>query len=585
MQDLIGKDKFAQAIKLPQHTKAAETIMGMMGIHKINELYKKISKHNGLEFIDRLMEELDIKIEFDPKELENIPEQGAFISVSNHPFGAIEGLILLSVLGKKRPDYKLVANFLLQQIQPIKDHFISVNPFENRKDAYSSIPGIKATLRQLSEGNSVGIFPAGEVSSFNFNDRCNTDKRWQRPTLKLIQKAEVPVIPIYFKGSNSMWFQLLGAVHPSLRTLSLPSELLKKKNKTIQLRIGKAITVKTQKQFFDADHLGRYLRAKTYALGNPLQIKAFYDSKLKPAKKEIAIASPVNHDAILREIEENQSQILLRKNQFEIFLCKAEKIPMILKEMGRLREISFRKIGEGSLKKRDLDEYDLYYKHLFLWDNKAEKIVGSYRLGIGKDILHEYGKKGFYTNSLFHMKKEFKNVLGKSVELGRSFISEEYQKQRLPLFLLWSGLIHYALTNPNIRYFIGPVSISNSYSKLSKELIVAFIRKNHSLAEMTSMIRPRKKYRTNLKNVDVDTLIQTTGEDFKKLDRLIEDIEISGATVPILIKKYVRENAKIIAFNIDPKFNRALDGFMVLDLHELSETTKQNLTKEFNDIH
>lgn len=584
MQDLIQKDTFAQAIKLPQHKRAAQTLMGMIGIHKINELYKKLSDNDGLEFIDKLLEELGIEIEFDPKELNNIPENGAFVSVSNHPFGAIEGLILLSVLGKKRSDYKLIANFLLQQIQPIKNHFISVNPFENHKGAYSSIPGLKATLRQLSEGKPVGIFPAGEVSSFNFNDRCNTDKRWQRPILKLIQKAEVPVVPIYFKGSNSLWFHVLGVLHPSLRTLSLPAEFLKKKNKTIQLRIGKSITVKTQKQFTDADQLGRYLRAKTYALGNPLQIKAFFGDKLKMPQKAIAIASAVNHDAILREIEENKKHILLKRNQFELYLCSAEKIPMILKEVGRLREINFRKIGEGSLKKRDLDEYDLHYQHLFLWDKEAEKIAGSYRLGIGKDILNEFGKKGFYTHSLFHMKKDFKEILKHSIELGRSFINEEYQKQRLPLFLLWSGLIHYSLQNPNVRYFIGPVSISNSYSKLSKELMVAFIRKNHSLPEMAAMIRPRKKYRTNLKNVDVDALLQTAGEDFKKLDRLIEDIEISSATVPVLLKKYVRENARIIAFNIDPKFNRSLDGFMVLDLYEIPENTKKNLSKEFIEI-
>lgn len=584
MQDLIEKEKFAKAIKLPTEGIATETLMGLIGINKINQLYHKLADNEGLEFIDKLIEELGIEIEFDAKELDNIPAQGAFVSVSNHPFGAIEGLILLSVLGKKRADYKLVANFLLQQIQPIKNHFISVNPFENHKDAYSSIPGLKATLRHLSEGKPVGIFPAGEVSSFNFNDRCNTDKRWQRSILKLIQKAAVPVVPIYFKGSNSLLFQFMGILHPSLRTLSLPAELLKKKNKTIQLRIGKAVNQKTQEQFSDPDHLGRYLRAKTYALGNPLQIKAFYAAKLKPTKKAIAIASPVNKDAILREIEENKSKVILRKNQFEIYLCKAENIPMILKEIGRLREINFRKVGEGSFKKRDLDEYDLYYQHLFLWDHKAEKIVGSYRLGIGKDILHEYGKKGFYTNSLFQMKKEFKEVLGSSVELGRSFISEAYQKQRLPLYLLWSGLIHYAVNNPNIRYFIGPVSISNTYSKLSKELIVAFIRKHHSLPEMASLLRPRKKYRTNLKNVDVDTLLQATGEDFKKLDRLIEDIEISGANVPVLIKKYVRENARIIAFNIDPKFNRSLDGFMLLDLHELSETSKNNLSKIFQEV-
>lgn len=580
MKKLVSNEALASATKLPKDNPIIPLLSRVARIDKVNELYADICKEEGLAAIDRLFQTLEIELEFDPKELENIPKTGPFIVVANHPFGALDGLALIKAIAAVRPDFKVMANFLLQSVEPIKNHFLSVNPFEEMKGAYNNIGGLKAALQHIEAGLPLGIFPAGEVSTFQGDLKTIADRKWQNSAIKIVKKSKVPVVPLYFDGANSRIFHLLGLIHPGLRTLALPSEMLKKKGKTIALRIGKPIASKDLEMFTNADQLGRYLRAKTYALGSSFEVRRDYFRLFRFPQKEDAIIDAVPHELILKEISQIDAYKTLSYDNFDCFVVGSDIIPNILREIGRLREITFRSVGEGTNKSIDLDEYDLYYDHLILWDRKAEKIAGAYRIGNGPEIVSRYGSKGLYTSSLFRMSTKMKPILRQSVELGRSFITTEYQKHRLSLFLLWKGILFYLIANPRFRYIIGPVSISNSYQEVSKELIIQFIKRNYFDHELAKFVEPKNAFRPKVKNIDTSVLLDATSSDMKKMDKIISDIEPTSFTMPVLLKKYLQQNAKILAFNADPKFNNALDGLMLLDMQNLPADTVETLKRE-----
>lgn len=561
----------------------AKLVMHIMRLNKINKLYSDVYTEDPEVFLDQLIDALGVTIEISDEDLQKIPKTGAFITISNHPFGGLDGIILIKLLSRTRPDYKVMANFLLKKIIPIKDYFMGVNPFENRK-SISSAGGIKEALRHLADGKPLGLFPAGEVSAYQAESNNVEDKEWGNSVLKLIKMANVPVVPIYFKGSNSLLFHLLGLIHPMLRTVKLPSELLNKKNRIIKLRVGNPISVETQNSFVDLVQYGKFLRAKTYLLGSSLEVKNFFLKSQKAEIKVEPVAPAIDVAVLKKEIETIQEDYLLfSMKNYSVYCVPTMRIPNILNEIGRLREITFRAVGEGTNRSIDLDEYDLYYSHLFIWDNDADKIVGAYRVGKGKEIVDRYGIKGFYINSLFKIRKDMLPVLYESIELGRSFIMEDYQRKPLPLFMLWKGILYFLIKNPEYRYLIGPVTISGKYTDVSKELIMKFIIRNHWNKELAACITPRCKYRVETRDPDVDVMLEASNDNLATLDKMIGDIEPSSDKLPVLLKKYISLNGQIVGFNIDPKFNMCLDGLLVLDLFDVPMAIIESLSKEIND--
>jgi len=577
---LITSDALAAATRLPKDNLLIALLSKVARIDRVNELYDHMCSAPGLESIEALFSELDISIELEEKQLENIPRTGPFIVVANHPFGALDGLAMILAIARVRPDFKVMANFLLQNVAPIKDYFVAVNPFETRREAYSNLSGLKAVKQHLDAGGPLGIFPAGEVSAYQGEMHAVADKKWASSAIKIVRNAGVPVIPLYFDGRNSRLFQLLGMIHPNLRTLALPSEMLRKKGHSIRMKIGKPIQPKDTEMFLSLDQYGRYLRAKTYALGSALDVKRDYFRMFRRTKSQEEIIAPVDSNLIAKEIYSIEDCKTLSYDHFNCYVVGSDRIPMCLREIGRLREVTFRSVGEGTNRCIDLDEYDLYYNHLILWDSKASKIVGAYRVGNGKQIMERYGKSGFYISSLFRMKAGFDPMLHESLELGRSFIVQEYQKHRLSLFLLWKGILYYFLANKQFRYIIGPVSISNQYQEVSKELIIQFITKHYFDDALASCVSPKNAYKPTFKKVDTEALLNATQSDIKKMDRIISEIEPASFTMPVLLKKYLQQNAKIVAFNCDPKFNNALDGLMYLDLRNLPDDTVETLQRE-----
>lgn len=585
--DLISPKQLVEANRYLQYVGGetlAKILFRVLKLDKVNKQYNKICDCQPREFIDQLIEGVGVRYSVDEQELENIPKTGPFITISNHAYGAIDGILLLKIVPEVRPDYKVLVNFLLTRLEPIKPYFLGVNPFEAYKDARSSFGGLKDAFVHLQADHPIGIFPAGEVSTVKLQYRGVADKEWQHSILKFIKRSRVPVVPVYFDGSNSTLFHLLGMIHPLLRTVKLPSELFNKRGETIRIRVGTPILIKEQDEFEDIREFGKFLRMKTYALGIPLSnIKRQALVAPSPAAQEPAI-DPVPQEHLIHEIGLIKEEFKFFQIQnLSVFCAPTERIPYITSEIGRLREITYRLVGEGTNKSFDLDHFDQYFDQLFIWDEEAQTIVGGYRVGRGRDILDRYGIPGFYISTLFQIDPDFSTVLKVSIELGRSFITKEYQKKTMSLFMLWKGILYLLIKNPEYRYLIGPVSMSNEFLDVSKALAVEFLKANFYNSEFSEYIHPNKPFTIQVpRKINKHLFLSYVGKDLGRLDRFISSIDPVYKT-PVLFKKYLSVNAEIIGFNIDPLFNNCLDALTILDLFEVPYEMIEALSKEIND--
>ena len=326
-------------------------ILRILRISAINKIYDNNKNKSDLDFLNGILDDCKIKFEIPEEDLKRIPKEGPFITISNHPLGGIDGVLLLKLVTEKRADYKIVANFLLHRVAPLKPYVMPVNPFETRKDAKSSVAGIKSALLHLREGKPLGIFPAGEVSTHK-DGKLNVDKPWEEGAIKLIKKANVPVIPIYFHAKNSRLFYFLSKFSDTLRTAKLPSEVIQQRGRVIKVRIGKPISVKDQDAFKALPDFYKFIRRKTYMLANPFEKsnRLISSQKIKIKKATKKISPQRNSDLFIAEVDalrETNSRLLQSKN-YEVFFASAKDIPNLIHEIGRLREITFRAIGEGT---------------------------------------------------------------------------------------------------------------------------------------------------------------------------------------------------------------------------------------------
>jgi putative hemolysin len=559
-------------------------LMKTLKISRLNEIYDKNKHLKDLEFLNAILDQLQIKFEIPEEDLKRLPKEGAYVTISNHPLGGIDGVLLLKLMLEREPNFKIIANFLLHRIEPLKPYIMPVNPFENHKDVKSSVVGIKETLRHLSDGKPLGMFPAGEVST----DRAGTlvvDKVWEEGAMKVIRKAQVPVVPIYFHAKNSWLFYLLSKIDNTIRTAKLPSELFSQKDRVIKVRIGKPISVSEQNEHTTLEEYSEFLRKKTYMLANPYEkeskLLTAQNLKLPKTPKKIAIAA--NHEKMILEVEhlrKTDCRLLLSKN-YEVFFTKADKIPNILHEIGRLREITFREVGEGTNESTDIDQYDNYYHHMFLWDDQTNQIAGAYRMGLGSEIFPKLGIEGFYLHELFRFEPELYDMMGKSIEMGRAFIVKGFQQKPMPLFLLWKGIIHTTLRYPEHNFLLGGVSISNQFSEFSKSLMIEFMKSHYYDPYIAQYVHAKKEYKVKLKDADKDFIFDEAESDLNKFDKIIDELEPGSLRLPVLIKKYIKQNARVVAFNVDPLFNNSVDGLMYIRIADIPESTMKPVIEEF----
>ena len=593
-QDLImaaGLSKFG-FLKKP----IAATVMKLVKLDGVNKLYDKLKNTDGKVFFDQFLKELRVGYIAYEEDLAKIPKTGPFILVANHPLGAVDGILMCKILTEIRPDFKIMGNFLLQKIEPMKDYVIPVNPFEERKEAYSSIGGMRDTLKHLQEGGCIGIFPAGEVSNKNNEIGEVLDKEWELAALKLIKKAKVPVVPMYFHAKNSRIFYNVAKIHPDLQTLMLPSEMLKKRDKPIRIRIGKPVSAKVIEDCDDAKELGEFLRKKVYMMRSYYERRKSITELFKlsnlpikfPLRQEEQVVQNIIDETpiedLLKDINnlKTKDKQLFTNGNYEVYFTEYDLIPSLMREIGRQRELTFRDVGEGTNLPFDLDKYDQHYHHLILWDSVAQKIAGAYRMALGAQVMKKHGIDGFYISSLFEVDQELRPFFRKVIEMGRAYITSEYQQKPLPLFLLWRGIVHVCLRNPEHKFLMGGVSISNRFSDFSKSLMIEFMRSNYYDSVVAQYVHPKNDYKVRLREKDKNLFFEGLDNDLNKFDKLIDDFE-PQMRLPVLIKKYIKQNAKVIAFNVDPNFNDAIDGLMYIRISDLPESTIRPVLEELSE--
>lgn len=558
----------------------ASATLSVTGLNRINKLYRGVSEYQGIDFADHLLEDLNVKCDYIPQELELLPKDEPFIIVSNHPFGGLDGIIMLHLFGRVRPDLRILTNFILSYIPNLENYFFPVNPFSENKELRSSLKGIRLAKEHLKNGGVLGLFPAGEVSSNANKERIVKDIEWQHSIIKLIKSAGVPVVPIYFDGGNSKYFHMLGRINKLLRTIRLPGEVFNKKDKTISVRIGRPVSVAEIEEFVTIKDLGKYLWNRTYALESNMSDAQKLPEQNLPGEK---IANAVDTDLLVAEIDSRGQDLLFEVKDYACYLFKREDIPNLIRELGVRREEAFRAIGEGTNKEIDTDRYDEYYRHLVLWNKKDKAVIGAYRLGFGDEILNSYGLEGFYSHSLFRYKPEFKTYLKKAIELGRSFVTLEYQKDPLALMLLIKGLMYAVIRNPQVRYLIGPVSISSWYPIFYRSLMIHYLKLRHGRSAMAKWVNPKQKFVPDFHRVNVDSLLKGKLDSIEKFDRFIFRLSNNKFRLPTLLKKYIKINSRIVAYNVDPDFNNCVDGLIMLDIYEVPKQEIDSLSKEMED--
>lgn len=517
---------------------------------------------------DRLLQHLGVTYRVAERDLKQIPRKGPVLVVANHPYGILESAVLATVLGQLRPDLRFLANGIITAIPEVRDLVIPVDVNGGEDAARSNQGGLRKALEFLHRGGLLVVFPAGEVSHFQYRAREVTDPAWNDAIARMIaiavrRGAGPAVVPIYIHGANSLMFQAAGFIHPRLRTALLPRELLNKKRRLVDLRIGSAIDGKKLLEIPSDEERIQYLRWRTYLLANrneykartswPLPRRGFQKAAPEP------VAPPVEPVRLASEI--TALSPVAQSGDLEVYLAAAHQIPAVLREIGRLREITFRAAGEGTGKALDVDQFDPHYLHLFVWNVVKQEVAGAYRLA-GTDMLRrQTGRQGLYTANLFEYGDAFLDRLGPALELGRSFIRAEYQKGFAPLLLLWKGIGKYIAQNPRYKVLFGPVSISNQYQSLSREIMVTFLQKFASLRELASLVSNRNPYRPRPASG-----IPSSGFDIEDLSVVVSDLEPSRAGVPVLLRQYLRLGGKLLGFNVDPQFSNALDGLILVDL-------------------
>lgn len=510
-----------------------------------------------LENIDKQITAHGLELNFSEDELKNIPADKPSVLISRHLSGDVDVLLMLRLMLQRNERSKVILfeENPFQQLFP--DLFIMVNFAEG--GALKELLKMKGLLAQhLLEGGLLGLFPARK-QFFTKNKDRKLDQKWEAGLIRLVSNLKLPVIPL-----------ALNKVKTDNKEQAL-----------VNVRIGNAISVQEQEAFSSNSRLTKFLRARTLALGTPIDVKQFYFPSQTKLDARHQIAPPIADEMIHKEIQglRDAGQLLFTQSEFEVLCARSRQIPNTLLEIGRLREITFRDVEEGSNKPRDLDEYDLYYEQLIIYDKEAGKLVGGYRLGRGDNIFEAYGIKGFYIASFFKFKKKFGDILKDSVELGRAYIVPDYQRKRLPLFLLWRGILSFLLVNPQYKYLIGPLSISQQYSDISKHVIIEFVKQNYYDHDLAALVKPRKPYKIKTKEIDTEVILENLKGEIGRLDNFIEEIEPYHFRIPVLMKKYIKQNARIISFNVDPDFNYTLDGLMILDLSLLPQETIDALEK------
>lgn len=514
----------------------------------------------GMEFVEQVLESFRFTYTVTDRERENIPVSGRVMIIANHPIGTMDGLSLLKLVHDCRPDVRIVANDLLDAVKPLRPCLLSVKVMTgvNLKEQIARID------QALAKEEAVIIFPAGEVSRFGFHGI--RDSRWHKGFLRLAARAKAPILPIHVHGRNSLSFYAASLLARPLSTLMLIGQMFRIQRKPLKLTIGGLIP--------HAAYEGLKIREK-----DKIDLFRKHLYRIGAGKKgifptETAIARPERRVVLKKNVQ--AGELLGRTpDGKEIYLFEGNDHSPVLREIARLREITFRAVGEGSGKRRDLDSFDRYYRHLVLWSTEDLEIVGAYRFADSGAVVREKGCEGLYSHSLFHFNEAHFPYLEQGLELGRSFVQQRYWGMR-SLDYLWYGIGAFLRRNPQYRYLFGPVSISNSMPRMARELLIYF----YKLYFADTRIQPcsRNPFRFSLPVTDLARSF--TGDNYQQdLVHLKSLLSTMGTSIPTLYKQYTElcppGGVTFLDFNVDRDFGNCVDGLVVVDTHQLKPAKRQ----------
>lgn len=544
-----------------------QPIERFLSLHALNRLYSGMSPVAAdRSYFATALRGLGVDYDLAPEDVAKIPVNGPLVVVANHPFGGVDGLILGDILTQVRPDFRLMANQLLHGIPELRPWILPVDAFGGPHSHTRNVSRLRLAIKWLVQGGALGIFPAGTVSHLQLRKGCIADPIWHKTVAGLVRKTGATVITVFFDGHNSMVFQLSGLIHPKLRTALLPSELVKRTHSRVAVRIGRPIEPHKVSRYPDDRTLTSYLRFKTYMLKwRESPIRPRFSPRILEGTPQPLLEPQPSHKLAAEVLSLPASALLAELGKYRVFLAGAKAIPSLLAEIGQLRERTFRAVGEGTGHACDVDRFDSHYQHLFLWNSVRHEVVGSYRLGKVDQILKEQGPSGLYTSTLFKLKPDLLDRLGPALEMGRSFVRQEYQGQAVPLALIWHGIGEYLVRNPTYKVLFGPVSISKEYEGLSKRLMVEFLAKRFGHETLGPLVKPRNPLRDRLTRQEREALAALV-RDADDVSALVSEIEADRKGLPVLLRHYLRLNAFLLSFNLDASFGNCIDGLIVVDL-------------------
>lgn len=541
-------------------------VHGALKLGDLDRLYldARTTTLPGSGFSDRVLRSLDIEVAPDPAGFARFPKTGPVVIVANHPCGIVDGLIMDCLLARVRPDARILANHLVSGVPEMEDRCVPVDVLRAGAEQGNS-RSLRKLVRLLRSGGAVAVFPAGEVAHWKASELRVTDPPWNDTAARLIQLTGATVVPIYFPASNGIGFQLAGLVHPLLRTMWLPAELLNKRGHRVEVRIGTPFSAATLDAFPSPSAATEYLRMRTYLLGHRRSI-----NRVSPAAPQSSAPALIQTEDqnVRREAERiiESNGMVIESGNYCVLLERGGNLTALLPEIGRARELTFRAAGEGTGGELDVDRFDTHYSHLILWDREQQRIAGGYRLAWTQDILPLQGARGLYTGTLFKFNPRFFECIGPAVELGRSFIRPEDQRGFQPLLLLWQAISRCVAQRPGSPVLFGAVSVSAAYTEASRALIASFISRHAFDRSLSGLVKPRHRFRPRrVHKADLAILLRNFAE-LEDLSAPIRDIEEHPGGVPVLIRQYLKVGGRIAAWNVDDKFSSILDGLVVVDL-------------------
>ena len=553
---------------VPQQVFAIPQLLGPMlrkvlRIDALMDIFNQVPVRGGaFEFAEDALRVMGVRLQCDEGFAEAIPKEGPLVIVSNHPFGGIDGLALMLALLPHRPDVKVLVNSILGIFPELRQCCLPLDILSGTAEAFAvNTSSLRNASSHLQQGGAVAFFPSGTVSHWQ-RGKGVVDPEWQMAAARLAKRHKAHVLPLYFHGGNSLLFQAMGCLHPMLRTLMLPREFARMQHNTLRLSHGRLVEPNAMNLLQTPESITAYLRMRSYALAERDAPK----KATKVAQEERAmepVAEAHHPEAIAAAFAALPPEnLLVQEGDYAVYAIRGGESPLLLEELGSLREGTFRLVGEGSGKARDLDIYDHKYYHLLLWHVKDQCLVGAYRLGKVQEILTQEGPQGLYTTTLFRMSPEFFRRYEHSLELGRAVVHPAYQREYHPLMMLWKGIGRFLLHHDDIHCLFGPVSLSLDYTPASLGTVVGYLRTQCGSSELAELVRGRTvpdKLLSRGKDMPLpDTL------NYNGVVALVKDIE-GGKGIPVLFKHYLKLGGKIGAFHIDTSFN-TLDAFLLMDL-------------------